>query len=111
MLLSNILPALATGGLAIIDELEADLHPNMLKPIMDLFFSKRSNPKQAQLLCTCHSPEILNIVDKSQVVLVEKDEQCRSEAWRLDTVSGIRTDDNYYAKYLSGAYGAVPWMH
>jgi len=23
-------------------------------------------------------------------------------------VEGIRTDDNFYAKYMAGAYGAVP---
>ncbi len=111
VLLSNILPALATGGMAVIDELESDLHPHMLQPVLDLFFSKQTNPRKAQLLCTCHSSEILNILDKSQIVLVEKDENCRSEAYRLDQVEGIRADDNLYAKYMSGAYGGIPWMH
>jgi hypothetical protein len=26
----------------------------------------------------------------------------------LDDVSGVRADDNYYTKYIAGAYGAVP---
>jgi hypothetical protein len=40
--------------------------------------------------------------------LVEKDKNCQSEAWRLDEVKGVRSDDNLYAKYMAGAYGAVP---
>jgi hypothetical protein len=41
-------------------------------------------------------------------MLVEKNEACESTAWRMDEVKGIRTDDNFYAKYMAGAYGAVP---
>ena len=108
LLLSRILPALQSGGLAVIDELEADLHPHLMAPILDLFFSTHTNPKNAQLIFTCHSLEILSLLHKSQVVLVEKDKNCQSEAWRLDEVKGVRSDDNLYAKYMAGAYGAVP---
>jgi predicted ATPase len=108
VLLSHILPALAKGGVAVIDELEADLHPRMLAPIMDLFLSQQTNPKDAQIIFTCHAAEILNLLQKPQIMLVEKDEHSYSEAWRLDSVKGVRKDDNLYAKYMAGAYGAVP---
>lgn len=108
ILLSRILPALQRGGLVLIDELEADLHPHMLTPILDLFFSPKSNPHNAQIIFTCHSIEVLSLLHKAQVVLVEKDEHCESDAWRLDTVKGVRADDNLYAKYMAGAYGAIP---
>jgi len=108
VLLSYLLPALAAGGVAVIDELEADLHPHMLSPIMDLFLSSSTNPHDAQIVFTCHAAEILNLLQKSQVMLVEKDEQGCSEAWRLDSMKGVRKDDNLYAKYMAGAYGAVP---
>lgn len=108
LLLSRLLPALETGGLAVIDELEADLHPHMLAPILDLFLSPETNPRQAQIIFTCHSPEILNTLEKQQIMLVEKDENGQSDAWRLDSMRGVRKDDNYYAKYMAGAYGAIP---
>lgn len=108
VLLSHLLPALARGGVAVIDELEADLHPRMLLPIMDLFLSPSTNPRDAQIIFTCHAAEILNLLQKPQVMLVEKDERGRSEAWRLDSMKGIRKDDNLYAKYMAGTYGAVP---
>lgn len=110
VLMSRLLPVLASGGLAVIDEFENDLHPHMLEPILDLFASPVSNPKRAQLLFTCHAIEILNVLHKSQVMLVEKDQNNESSAWRLDSMEGIRSDDNFYAKYMAGAYGAVPQL-
>lgn len=93
-----------------IDEFENDLHPHMLEPILNLFASTSTNPHGAQLLFTSHALEVLNIVHKSQVMLVEKNEFNESSSWRLDSVAGIRNDDNFYAKYMAGAYGAVPQL-
>lgn len=110
MLLHKLLPALKAGGLAVIDEFESDLHPHMLEPILDLFASEVTNPNGAQLLFTCHAGEVLNVVHKSQVTLVEKDDRNESSAWRLDSVEGILSSDNFYAKYMAGAYGGVPHL-
>jgi uncharacterized protein len=108
VLLSRLLPVLEGGGIAVIDEFESDMHPHMLAPILDLFANPSTNPHHAQLLFTSHSMEVLHLLPKSHVTLVEKDEFNESQAWRLDEVKGIRSDDNYYAKYMAGAYGAVP---
>ena len=110
LLLSRLLPVLTFGGVAVIDELEADLHPHILVPILDLFYSPATNPHNAQIIFTCHSIEVLSLLHKAQVVLVEKDENCQSNAWRLDEVKGIRADDNLYAKYMGGSYGAIPQL-
>ena len=110
VLLSRLLHTLERGGLAVIDEFENDLHPHMLEPILDLFANPSSNPQQAQLLFTCHAMEVLNLIHKSQVMLVEKSADCESMASRMDAVEGIRPDDNFYAKYMAGAYGAVPFF-
>ncbi|MCL2829534.1 MAG: AAA family ATPase [Betaproteobacteria bacterium] len=108
LLLSVLLPALQNGGIAVIDEMEANLHPHMLPAILDLFFSPETNPHHAQIIFTTHSLEILNHLHKYQVVIVEKNDRCESEAWRLDSMEGVRTDDNLYAKYMAGRYGGVP---
>lgn len=109
-LLTALLPALTHGGYVVFDELESDLHPLMLEPILNLFISPKTNPHNAQLIFTCHSVEILNLLRKGQIMLVEKNERCRSEAWRLSDMEGVRADDNFYAKYMAGAYGAVPML-
>lgn len=108
VLLKSISQALKTGSIAILDEFDVNLHPEMVMALFDLFIQPETNPKNAQLLMSTHSHMILNKVDKYQILLVEKDENGMSEAWRLDEVSGIRADENYYAKYIAGAYGAVP---
>lgn len=104
-----LLSVLASGGIAVIDELESDMHPHMIEPLLDLFASPHTNPHNAQIIFTSHSIEVMGLLGKSQVFLVEK-KNCESEAWRLDTMDGVRVQDNLYAKYMSGAYGAVPQL-
>ncbi|MYZ53017.1 AAA family ATPase [Malikia spinosa] len=110
VLLAHILPVLNTGGVAVLDEMEADLHPHMITPILDLFFSPKTNPNDAQLIFTSHSMEVLSHLHKGQVLLVEKDAECSTDVWRLDSIKGVRSDDNLYAKYMAGAYGAIPQL-
>ncbi len=106
-LMSKIFPLLEHGGVMIYDELEGDLHPLMIEPILELFVNPRSNPLNAQLIFTTHSIEVLNLLKKNQIILVEKTDSV-SEAWKLSDMDGVRSDDNFYAKYMSGAYGAIP---
>ena len=72
------------------------------------FIDRERNPHNAQIIFTCHAHEVFNILQKDQVLLIEKDPDGFSEAWRLGDMKGIRRDDNLYAKYRAGAYGAVP---
>lgn len=104
-----LLNVLSTGGVAVIDELESDMHPHMIEPLLELFASSTTNPHKAQIIFTSHSVEVMNLLGKSQVTLVEKVD-CESESWRLDSMEGVRSQDNLYAKYMSGAYGAVPQL-
>ncbi len=108
VLLKSILQALAEGGVAVLDEFDVNLHPEMVMALFDLFVQPETNPKNAQLIMSTHSHMILSKLDKYQIILVEKNKEGISEAWRLDEVSGIRADENYYSKYIAGAYGAVP---
>ena len=108
MLLKTILHVLAHGGVAVLDELDVNLHPDMILALFELFLSPETNPKNAQILFSTHSHRILNELDKYQLILVEKNEKGASESWRLDEMDGVRPDDNYYAKYIAGAYGAIP---
>ena len=106
--LKNILYVLDKGGVAVLDEFDTDLHPMMSEALLEMFFSKETNPHNAQLIFSAHSPHLLNLLDKYQITFTEKNKKGESEIWRLDEMKGVRLDDNYYAKYLSGAYGAVP---
>ncbi|MFA5175500.1 MAG: AAA family ATPase [Patescibacteria group bacterium] len=107
-LLRTIIVVLKNGGVAVLDEMDNDLHPFMVPEIVNLFTSKIHNPKHAQLLFSTHNVQILNKLDKQQIILVEKNKKNISEAWNLSDVKGVRADDNFYSKYMAGAYGAVP---
>lgn len=108
VLMHLILPALEKGSLVIVDELEADLHPHMITAILELFIDPERNPHNAQMIFTSHAHEVLDVLQKDQILFVEKDPDGYSEAWRLGDMKGIRRDDNLYAKYRAGAYGAIP---
>lgn len=108
VLLKHILQTLAQGGIAVLDEIDVNLHPEMVSALFDLFIEPATNQKNAQLLFSTHSHMILSKLDKYQIIFTEKNEAGISESWRLDDVSGVRADENYYAKYIAGAYGAVP---
>lgn len=105
--LSKILPALSDGTIAIIDEIETNLHPEIIEQLISLFASKEKNPKNAQILFSSHSLELMNKLHKSQIYFTEK-RHLVSSAYRLDDFKGVREDDNYYAKYRAGVYGALP---
>ena len=96
--------------MAIIDELEADLHPHMVEALLNLFVMPESNPKNAQMIFTSHADWLMNLLHKSQIVLVEKTE-AGSEAVRLSDIRGIEARENFSARYRAGAYGAVPELH
>lgn len=44
----------------------------MVKPILELFISKETNPLHAQLVFTCHKPELINYLGKYRVLITEK---------------------------------------
>lgn len=108
ILLKTILQVLTKGGVAILDEFDVNLHPDMVLSLFDLFIQPETNPKNAQILFSTHSHLVLSKLDKYQIVLTEKNKDGSSESWRLDEMSGVRVDDNYYSKYIAGAYGAIP---
>lgn len=108
VLLKSILSALNEGGIAVIDEFDVNLHPEMVIALYELFVQPETNPHNAQLLLSTHSHLLLSKLDKYQIVLVEKNEKGMSEAWRLDDMDNVRADENYFTKYIAGAYGAVP---
>ena len=108
VLLRYLLPVLKSGGVAYIDEFEQGLHSHMIPCLVDLFYTKKYNPNGAQLIFSCHSDYIIGQLEKYQILLVDKDDEGVSHAYRLDEVKGVRNVDNHYAKYHAGAYGGVP---
>lgn len=106
--LNRIIPVIENGGIVIWDELEDAIHPFLAKKIVQLFKSRNNNSQNSQLLFTTHAPLLLDECTKTQIYLVEKNNNLESDLYRLDDVEGVRNGDNFSTKYISGAYGAVP---
>jgi len=105
--LANILRALKNNDIVIIDEIEHGFHPEALNKLISYFIDENKN-KNAQLIFSSHSFGFMNKLDMHQIYLVEKDKNGVSSAYRLNQVEGIRSDENFLSKYMTGAYGAFP---
>lgn len=100
--------ALAQGSVCVLDELDADLHPAILSEVVGWFRSSRHNPKYAQLFAACHNPTPLDFLSKEEIWFTEKDAQGQTSVYGLKSIEGVRRDANIRARYLQGAYGAIP---
>jgi len=100
--------ALASGSIAIIDELDASIHPMILGEIIDWFHDPDLNRFNSQLWMSCQNVSILEQLSKDEIVFCEKDRRGSTEVYGLNDIKGARRNTNHYRKYLGGVYGAVP---
>ena len=108
-LISKIAKALsAKHGVAIIDDFDAFVHPDIYENLISYFTSLEKNQNDTQLIFSSHNYTTLNLLDKQQIIFTERDDFGATQAFRLDEVDGVRADDNFYTKYLAGVYGGVP---
>lgn len=96
------------GGVAVIDDMDAFIHPDVYEMLADQFMSPSINKNGTQLILASHNYTTLNFLDKQQIILTERNEEGATESWRLDSMKGVESHDNFYAKYMAGKYGAVP---
>ena len=99
---------LEKGGVAIIDEFDAYLHPLMTKEMIGKFTSPKTNPGNAQLVFSSHDPSVLDYLTKYEVHIVDKDEDGVSSVRRVDSIPGIRTTQDLKKMYLSGKLKGIP---
>ena len=100
--------ALDVGGVAVIDELDTDIHPLLVPELLRWFYDAQRNPKGAQLLFTAHNPAILNELEKEQVYFSEKPSGKPTRIYGAREIKGLRREPSLMKKYLSGELGAVP---
>ena len=95
------------GSVLFVDELNARLHPLLLRTILIMFLDPKSNPNHAQLLFTTHDPWHLSLLRRDEVWFTEKNEQGISTLYSLvdfedENGAKIRKDENYSKNYLLG---------
>lgn len=105
--LARIIYAIKNNTGVILDEFEYGLHPEALNKLISYFLDESAG-STSQLFFASHSLSFMNSLEANQIFLVEKDKYCQSTLYSLNSVKGIRSDENFLAKYMSGAYGAFP---
>lgn len=106
---------LNSGGTLLVDELDAKLHPLLLRYVLLMFHSEEINPRGAQLIFTTQE---LFTLDKDnfrrdEVWFVNKDEDGVSDLYSLDTIElpdgkKVRNDATYGKDYILGEFQAIP---
>ncbi len=111
-----VFDVLNDGGVLIIDELDASLHPLLTLAITKLFHSIESNRNNAQLIFATHDTNLLNYGNyrRDQVFFVEKDNYGASSMYSLvdykEEGKTIRKDRSFEKDYIEGRYGAIPFI-
>lgn len=100
--------ALETGGVAMIDEIDTDLHPLLLPELFRWFSDSQRNSRWAQLFFTAHNPALLDDLEKEQVFFTEKSIGQSTHVYGARDIKGLRRELSLMKKYLAGELGAVP---
>ena len=109
-----IINVLEKGGVLVIDEADALLHPLVTKYLIELFNDIENT--HSQLIITSHNSNILDqeLLRRDQIWFVEKDELEISHLPALSEYkfngSVVRSDERYAKNYLRGKYGAIPYI-
>lgn len=116
-LLPKVLNAIINGNLMIIDELDAKLHPKLLKYIIKLFKKSEINKKGAQLIVTSHDLTTMknDLFRRDEIWFVAKNKNDVSELYSLIELRDekgelIRKNSRFDKQYLEGRYGADPYF-
>ena len=106
---------LEKGSVFFIDELNARLHPLLVRNFLLTFLNPEINTNHAQLVFTTHDTWQLSnrLLRRDEIWFVEKDKRGVSALYSLaDFVDEdgyrIRKDESYEKNYLLGKYGAIP---
>ena len=104
-----IISAINNGSVVLIDEIDARLHPSLVRQLVMMFNSLSQNPNNAQLICNTHDVTLLDEdIRRDQIYFLEKDEYGVSKLYSLCDFKGIRKDSKILKQYLLGVYGALP---
>jgi AAA15 family ATPase/GTPase len=116
-LLPFIAGSLLTGTTLVIDELEAKIHPVLLRHIIMLFNDMEINRKGAQLIFTSHDLSTMNseVFRRDEIWFVAKGNSQNSKLYSLvefknSKGESVRKDAKFDKQYLEGKYGADPYL-
>ena len=116
-LLPFIAGSLLHGITLIIDELDAKIHPVLLRYIIMMFNDMKINRYHAQLIFTSHDLSTMNseVFRRDEIWFVAKGNRQNSKLYSLVEFKNakgesVRKDAKFDKQYLEGKYGADPYL-
>ena len=116
-LMPFIASSLLTGITLVIDELDAKIHPVLLRHIIMMFNDMNINKKKAQLIFTSHDLSTMNseVFRRDEIWFVAKGNAQNSKLYSLvefknEKGESVRKDAKFDKQYLEGKYGADPYL-
>lgn len=115
IVLLHLLPALilsyGEGVNYFIDEINASLHPILLKEILSQYLEYNLGAAKGQLIFNSHEDFIMDekIIRQDELWLVEKDKSGETDIFPLSNIENVRFDLNLRKNYLNGKFGGVPF--
>ncbi len=116
-LLPCIAESLIDGTTLVIDELDAKIHPVLLRYIIMLYNDVDVNRKGAQLIFTSHDLSTMNneVFRRDEIWFVAKGNGQNSKLYSLvefknSKGEAVRKDAKFDKQYLEGKYGADPYL-
>ncbi len=105
-----LIETLRKGYTLMIDELDAKLHPMMMRFILGLFHSQEYNPHDAQLIFATHDTQLLSprFFRRDQVWFTEKKPYGATELYSLADFD-LDDEADFSRDYFQGRYNAVPF--
>lgn len=101
--------ALVLGRALLVDELEASLHPHLVRELINFIQNRESSRKGAQLIFTTHDTTLLDpeLFRRDQIWFTEKDKHGSTRLYSMLDYKP-RKGEAMQKGYLSGRYGAIP---
>lgn len=116
-LLPFIAQSLLEGTTLVIDELDAKIHPVLLRYMIMLFNNMKINRHGAQLIFTSHDLSTMNseVFRRDEIWFVAKGNKENSKLYSLvefknNKGESVRKDAKFDKQYLEGKYGADPYL-
>jgi len=99
----------AEGRALLVDELEASLHPHLVRELLRLFQNPENLGAEAQLIFTTHDTTLLDpeLFRRDQIWFTEKDEHGGTKLYSMLDYKP-RKGEAMQRGYLTGRYGALP---
>ncbi len=108
----NIILALETGNVLVVDEIESSIHPHLIECIIKLFNDPEINKKNAQLIFSTHNSSFMNpeYMRRDQVWFTEKNKYGETSLYSLDEFDKkeVRKNSPFEKYYNEGRFGAIP---